>query len=252
MGLGAVPLETTRRYVERVRQLLRGETVEWDFEGKQRAIRFLNPDLGLINLEEEIPLWFSAFGPKAKRVAAELGAGWLNFGIQGAAESLAETRQIWEAAGHEAKDLHSNLFVLGAVLDGDETQNEARLMAEAAPLTAVMFHNLADEVGAMGGRNLPRGPLAEALDQYLAVHDGYRPEGARYLLNHRGHLMFVRPEETHLTPELVRATTLSGTTDELVKRLRGLKAAGYEEVTVQLVHGHEASIEDWARVFKAV
>ena len=46
MGLNAVPLAQTRTYIERVRSMLRGKTVEWDFEGKDRKIRFLNPTWG--------------------------------------------------------------------------------------------------------------------------------------------------------------------------------------------------------------
>ena len=64
--------------------------------------------------------------------------------------------------------------------------------------------------------------------------------------------MFVRPDETHLTPELVQATTMSGTSDELVERLIGLKEAGYQELTIQLVHGHETALEEWAEVFARV
>ena len=45
---------------------------------------------------------------------------------------------------------------------------------------------------------------------------------------------------------------MSGTHDELVKRMRELKNAGYDQVTVQLVHDHEAAIEAWAEVFRAV
>lgn len=252
MGLGAIPLARTKRYIERVRALLRGETIEWDFEGKHRKIRFLNPDLGLIDLDSEVPLWFSAFGPRAKQVAAELEAGWLNFGTQGAAESLEEMRAIWVESGNDPSDLEANLFFLGAVLTGDEAADEAKLMAQAAPLTAVLFHNMADEVGAMGGRNIPEGPLSDVVGEYLKVHETYEPADARYLSNHRGHLMFVRPDETHLTPELVTATTLSGTRDELVERLRALEEAGYDQVTVQLVHDHEQAIEAWAEVFGAV
>jgi len=252
MGLGAMSLASTRVYIERVQRLLRGDTVEWDFEGKARRIRFLNPDLGLIDIDDEIPLWFSAFGPRAKQVAAELNAGWLNFGAQGAVESLEETRGIWSDSGNDPHALHANLFFLGAVLTGRAGQDDERLMREAAPLTAVMFHNLADEVGPMGGRNLPQGPLGNLAARYFEVHERYEPEDARYLTNHRGHLMFVRPEETHLTPELVKATTMSGTKSELVERLRDLESAGYEQVTVQLVHGCETSIETWADVFEAV
>lgn len=252
MGLGAIPLATTKTYVQRVQQLLRGETIHWDFEGKERKLRFLNPELGLINVDDDVPLWFSGFGPKAKAVAAELAAGWLNFGAQGAHESLQEMRDIWTQAGHSADTLQSNLFFLGAVLSGDEAADEQKLMAEAAPLTAVMFHNMADEVGAMAGSNLPTGPLSNLISEYLETHKRYEPADAKYLQNHRGHLMFVRPEETHITPELVKSTTMSGTHDELVARMRELKAAGYSQVTVQLVHDFEASIEAWGEVFKAI
>lgn len=252
MALGAISLATTRRYVERVRQLLNDETVEWDFENERRKIRFLNPDLGLINTADEIPVWFSAFGPKAKRLTAELRAGWLNFGAQGAVESLEEMRSIWSDTGNDPQELEANLFFLGAVLDGDQAEDEARLMAQAAPLTAVMFHNMADDVGAMGGRNLPQGPLSNLVGEYLRVHEGYEPSDAKYLTNHRGHLMFVRPEKTHLSADLVKATTMSGTRAELVDRMRGLQDAGYSQVTIQLVNDHENAIEAWAEVLAAM
>ena len=144
------------------------------------------------------------------------------------------------------------VFFLGAVLTGNDREDEARLMAQAAPLTAVMFHNMADSVGPMGGANLPQGPLGNLAAEYFKVHETYEPADARYLQNHRGHLMFVRPEETHITPELVKATTMSGTHAELVERLQALRSAGYEQFTVQLVHGHEQALEDWAEVFAAL
>jgi len=252
MGLGAIPLAATKTYVEQVQKLLQGDTIDWVFEGEERKIRFLNPELGLIDIKQEVPLWFSAFGPKAKAVAAQLNAGWLNFGAQGALESLQEMREAWSAAGHDASTLQSNLFFLGAVLGDDPVADEAKLMAEAAPLTAVMFHNMADEVGAMGGRNLPQGPLSNLVGEYMKAHERYKPDDAKYLENHRGHLMFLRPEETHISPELVKSTTMSGTHDELVERMRALKEAGYDQVTVQLVHDHEAAIEAWAEVFQAI
>jgi hypothetical protein len=51
---------------------------------------------------------------------------------------------------------------------------------------------------------------------------------------------------------LVRSTTLSGTEHELIDALSALKDAGYSEVTIQLVHDHEAALEDWAKVFAKV
>jgi len=101
----------------------------------------------------------------------------------------------------------------------------------------------------MGGANIDLGPMSNVLADYLREHEKYEPKDGRYLENHKGHLMYVRPEEIHVTPELAKATTLTGTHDELVSRLRGIKEAGYTQVTVQLVHGHEEALEDWAKVF---
>ena len=104
----------------------------------------------------------------------------------------------------------------------------------------------------MGSSNLRAGPLSNVLADYQKVHDGYEPADARYLQNHKGHLMYVRPDETHVTPELVKSATLSGTPEELVEHLRAIADAGYTQVTVQVVHGHEGALEDWAEVFDAV
>ncbi len=252
MGQGAVPLAATRRYIETVQGMLRGETVAWQDTDGEHKVRFLDPDLGLINIADDVPLWISAFGPKTKRLTAELGAGWMVFGTANAAQVLDEMRSIWAAAGRSSEALASNLFCLGAVLSGNAAEDEARLMAQAAPYASVLFHNLADEVGPMAGGNLDSGPLGEPLRQYLKVHGQYEPADARYLENHKGHLMYVRPEEKHITPDLARAMTLSGTKEELVERIREIRDAGYTQLTVQLVHGHEAALEDWATVFESV
>jgi len=252
MGQGAIPLKTTRRYVETVQAMLRGEIAEWQADDGVHKVKFLDPELGLINLDDDIPLWFSAFGPKAMQTGAELGAGWLNFGAANAPQALASMQEHWRQAGRDPAALQSNLFFLGAVLSGDDEQDDARLMAQAAPSTAVLFHNFADDVGAMGGANLEAGPLRNLVAEYLNLHDRYEPADARYLTNHKGHLMYLRPEETHVTPELARATTLSGTREELVERLQDIARAGYDQVTVQVVHGHESALEDWAEVFAAL
>jgi alkanesulfonate monooxygenase SsuD/methylene tetrahydromethanopterin reductase-like flavin-dependent oxidoreductase (luciferase family) len=54
MGLGPVSLARLEKYVEVVEGLLKGKTVEWSEEGGTHKIRFLNPDLGLINIADPI------------------------------------------------------------------------------------------------------------------------------------------------------------------------------------------------------
>src|SRR5262249_31864016 len=145
MGLKAIPLKRFETYVRRVQALLRGETIEWDHEGERRKIRFLNPDFGLIDLDNPIRLHLSAFGPRARALTASLNAGWLNFGadVEHAAHRLAEMRDAWRSAGRTS-DLYSTFFSLGCVLQDGESPGSDRAIAQAGPQVAVFFHNLVE------------------------------------------------------------------------------------------------------------
>src|SRR5262249_43482718 len=63
MGVGALKLADVKEYIRVVQGLLAKETLEWEFEGRRRKIRFLNPEIGTINVEDPIPLHISALGP---------------------------------------------------------------------------------------------------------------------------------------------------------------------------------------------
>ena len=85
------------------------------------------------------------------------------------------------------------------------------------------------------------------------ARDKYEPADARYLSNHRGHLMFVRPEETHITGDVIRGMTLTGTRAELAERLKGMKALGYNQIQFHTVPGQESDmLERWAEVMAKV
>ena len=249
MGLGAIPLARMERYIEQVCALLRGETVEWSFEGERRKIAFLNPDFGLINIVDPIGLHVSAMGPNARRLTAKLGAGWLNFGadVVRASRELDDMQTAWRDAGRR-ESLYSTLFALGCVLRPGESAASERAMAQAGPQAAVVLHNLA-EMGS-DGAGLPPS-VATALKGYRELHASYRPEDARYLMNHRGHLMFLRPEEKPLiTGEIIAAFSLTATKDELRRRVRELERAGYSQLAIQVVEHHEEALEEWAEVFE--
>ncbi len=251
MGLKAIPLSRMKSYVQRVQSLLLGETISWDFEGLERKIRFLNPEMGLINLDDHIPLHVSAMGPRARRMAAELGGGWLNFGasVDTLNREVDDMQKAWEESGRAQSELHSTLFFLGAVLTGDLADDERKLMTQAAPWTSVMFHNMLDDQSPIP-LDLPP-VVEETLAAYRQLHADYQPEDARYLTNHRGHLMFLREEEKALiSPELVKATTLSGTVEELAEQFGQLAEAGYHQFALQLVQGQEEEqLNNWTEVF---
>ena len=60
MGMGAMKLADMEDYIRIVHGLIGGELLEAEFEGRKRKIKFLNPELGLINTNDAIPLHISA------------------------------------------------------------------------------------------------------------------------------------------------------------------------------------------------
>ena len=142
----------------------------------------------------------------------------------------------------------------GCVLDEGEPADSPRAKAQAGPYAAIAFHNLVEEeefgsVFPVG----PHFPFKEELEAYRKVYLGYQPADARYLSNHRGHLMFLRPEEKHITDKVIRGLTLTGTRAELVERVRGLKQLGYNQLCFQSVPGQENDmLERWADVMAKV
>ncbi len=256
LGLGPVTLARLEEYVRVIEALLKGQTVDWSEEGGTHKIRFLNPELGLININDPIPTFLSAFGPKARQLTAKLGAGWIGSASYPQREQadLDDMRAAWQKHGRDTKTLYAIAGTGGCVLDEGEHADSPRARAQAGPYAAIAFHNLIEED--QFGSIFPVGPhfpFKVQLEAYRKVYEAYQPADARYLSNHRGHLMFLRPEEKHITGDVIRGLTMTGTRAELVERLRGLKAMGYNQMQFHTVPGQENDmLERWADVMAKV
>jgi 5,10-methylenetetrahydromethanopterin reductase len=252
MGLGPMKLSALREYVEVVRGMLAGETVPWTAEGSTHKVRFLNPELGLVRVGDRIPLHLSAFAPKARAMAAELADGWMNF-VTVSAMALYEVGAMNDScrAGGRQPTTHNKKSVThGGVVRGREDAGSPRARAQAGPLVSVLFHALTE--GTVKATLMPP-ELQAAAAEYHRLHASAGPTDEAHLRLHAGHLLHVRPEEERfVTPELIRSGTFTGTVDELRDRIRELRDGGYDQLAVQLVHGHESAIDDWARVFEGV
>lgn len=252
MGMDAIKLAEMQEYIRIVYALLREETVEAELEGQRRKIRFLNPELGLINTTDPIRLHVSAYGPKARAFVAKMGTGWVSFvgDLQSARATLEDFQGHWVAAGHARSELSAVAFTVGCVLEPGEPYDSPRAMAQAGPRAALYLHRAADEALAGLRNSSPADASArEAVRGYVELARSFQPEDARYLSNHRGHLLFVRPEERpFVTADLIRTSTFTATRQELIERIGAMRDMGYTQFTVQITHGQEKAIEDWARV----
>lgn len=253
MGFGAMKMADMEEYIRVSLALLNEETVEAEFEGKRSRIRFLNPEAGCINTKDPVTLNISAYGPRGRRLTAELGARWITFtgDVPTANAHLADMQQSWADAGRAAGDLYATNFALGCVLEEGEPADSERALVQAGPRATVQLHRAVDEA-VLGLPNTGKLPdwLQDLCNRYVQAAANFEPEEKdRYLVNHRGHLMFVRPEERpFVTADLIRHTSWTGTEQELIAQIGQLRDAGYRQFTIQLIPGAEEAIEDWARI----
>jgi len=256
MGFGAMKVKDMETYIAQVYGLLRGETVDFEMEGQTRKTRFLNPELGLINTRDPIALHLSAYGPRTRDLAAKLKAGWIDFvsSVTHGSKEVADMREAWTKAGHALGDLRATAFTLGCVLADGEPADSERAMAQAGPRAAVMLHRAADEamMGFKPGTTAMPTKARPEVEGYVALAKTFRPADAPYLENHRGHLMFLKPDERKfVTADLIRTTSFTATEGEIRQRIEALRAAGFTQFTIQIVPGQEKAIEDWGRIAKA-
>jgi 5,10-methylenetetrahydromethanopterin reductase len=170
--------------------------------------------------------------------------------VAGATRAIGEMHKAWQAAGRDPKDHIATAVVGGCVLAEGEAYDSKRAKALAGPHAMIALHNQVEAAEAGFTRPPMAAHLQPLLEQYRALYMTYQPPDARYLTNHRGHLMFVKPEEAHLcTAALIQATTFTGTKDALREQLRALRDAGYDHFSITIRHGHPEMLEEWIEVF---
>jgi len=247
MGLPPVPLGRFRDYVQSCRTLLRGDEVLFHEGERERWIRFLHPDRGYINIKDPIPIHIAANGPKAIELAGELGDGWITTlsSPERLRNDLVHLRRGAERSRRSPANFPIMSMTTGCVLRPGESAASPRVIERVGPRAIVPLHAMWER-SAVTPPWMPRGLWERYRDEYVAKMK--TPEDRRYLEVHEGHLIYLKPgEEKYLDEGFIRATTLTGTADEIVARLRALEAAGITQVAIQVVTKGREVIEEFSR-----
>ena len=233
MGMAPRPLRELREYVQVVRGLLRGAEVEYQYGEERRVVRFFHQNQEFMNTRDPVPIHVAANAPKAMQLAGEIGEGFITSrtnSLEGWRDTWSQVRQGAERAGKDPAALYTTLLTTACLLRPGEGYDSPRVKTEAGPWTTLALHALYERV-----QNPAAAPPAvrPLLSEYAAFVDRQRQRtGERYYLElHDGHGLYLRPEEAHfVTPEIVRATTMTAPPEELLERLRALAAAGVKQV----------------------
>ncbi len=235
MGLPPHRIAQFDQYLEELRPLLRGEESYIQSKGERVAIRHIMPDRGFVNFNDPIPLYVSGFGPKSLGVAGKHGDGAV-LAMPANANIMANIWRMLDAgAGSAERTINRSTYLTTAltaivVLDPGEPVDSPRVKAECGAMAMAAIHFSYEQVRNFGKR--PGGALAYVWDDYRKMIESY-PAGDRHQRIHAGHNCWVIPEEEKfLTPEVLKASSLIGTRDQLIDQLGSLSEAGLHQVMV--------------------
>ena len=235
MGLPPQRIREFERYLQTLIPLLKGEEAEFEHDGTTHPIRHIMPDKGFVNFEDPIPLYISGFGPKSLALAGRYGDG----AVIGATRetSMASMWHMVEAGARQAgralapgENYYTTALTTMVVLDEGEALDSARVKSECGAMAMATVHYAYDQFRNFGHQ--PPNQLAGIWDDYTALLESC-PEERRHQRIHAGHNCWVLPEEERfLTPEVLSASSMIGTRDQLIERLHGLAEAGLNQVMI--------------------
>jgi F420-dependent oxidoreductase-like protein len=204
-------LQRTREYVGIVRKALARERLEWDGEvytlplpdGPGKALK-----LTIAPVQERIPIYLAAIGPKNTRLTGEIADGWLPTFF--APDHVRESRELLEEGAREAGRELSDDFDIAPNVNVALDDDVERARDTIRPLLALY-------VGGMGSKKknfynalVRRYGFEEAAEKVQDLYlDGKRDEAA-----------------AALPDELIDMTALCGPRDRIAERLEVYRDAG--------------------------
>jgi len=139
------------------------------------------------------------------------------------------------------------------VLREGETLESQRVMDRVGPSIVPGLH-AQWEAGFGQGANLgmrPDAEMADAFNTYIREYagDNGTPSDRLYLDAHRGHMVFLKPEEEQFVTQEAIAGTLTGHGPEIIEKLEAMEANGVDSVAISVTDAQGARdlIQDFGR-----
>ena len=249
LGMPAARLIDMREHVETCRDLLAGKTTPYQEGHRRRMVKFLNPKGGWINIRKKVPIYVAASGPKTLELAGEIADGIILFGA--VSPSLIEfvmnhIRTGAERVGRNPKRIYTLCMTAFHLTNKGESLETSKVRSAVGPFVSSSSNIFA--FSCPDPKDLP----ADVRDDLMAFKNAYRaPEGSietRHLKLYADYLQgFKKEHEPLVTEKMIRATTLTGTKEEVLESVKAMKKAGIKQVAVQPVTDARTTIDAFAR-----
>ena len=247
MGLPQITIKQLREYTQQVQGLLRGEDVLFREGEQDRWVRLIHADQeGFINIEDPIPVFIAANGPRGQQVTGELADGWVTtLRVRRSLEpEIARICDAAERAGRSTEKPYTVALEFGCVLREGESLNSDRVVARVGPSIMPGLH-AQWEAGFGPGADLGMRPdreMTDAFNTYIQEHAEATgtPSDRLYLDTHRGHMVFLKPDEAQFVTQEAIGRTLTGTGSQIIDKLDAMEANGVDNVAISVTDAQGA------------
>lgn len=249
VGMPAARLDSLRNHVSVVRDLLNRKTTDYSEGARHRKIRFLNPDGDWYNIKTDIPIYVAASGPKSLQLAGEIADGIILFGAVSPMLIdfvMQHVRIGAERAGRDADSIYKLCMTAFHLTQPGESLETSEVRQAVGPFVSSSTNIFA--LSAPDPSVLPDG----LRDDIVAFRDIYKvpdePIETRHLKMYEDYLLgFKKEHEPIVTDKIIRATTLTGTVEEVVAQVQGMKDAGIDQVAIQPIIDNQKTVDIFSR-----
>jgi 5,10-methylenetetrahydromethanopterin reductase len=231
MGQRPMRVADYDEYLRVLAALLRGEVVDYRYDGRVRPVKMLMHETKYMSLEPKIPLYVSGFGSRAMELAGQHGDG-LVFAIPPRGIPVPAALKYVAAgaarAGRRLDGFRNCALTNVALLEPGEAVDSERIVSTVGPNVMATVYYFYDEVQDKGGD--PPEFLRPMWKRYCALVE-QMPREHRHFRTQEFHYTYLHPGEAELIDaDLIRATCLVGTAEALAEQIRELERQGLQEL----------------------
>jgi 5,10-methylenetetrahydromethanopterin reductase len=249
LGMPAAKLTEVTEHVRVFRELCVGNTTDYSEGSRHRKIRFLNQDGDFYNLKDPIPVLVGASGPKLLAIAGEIADGVMLFGPVSPALVnfvMRHVRAGAERAGRDPDELYVTCMTAFHLTEPGQDLESPEVRRAVGPFVASSVN-----IFALSNPDASALP-AEYRDEMGGFKDIYKvtddPIETRHLTMYEDYLHGFRKEHADLVTEnLIRATTLTGTAEEIIDSVIAMRDAGINQVAIQPILDVRTTATQFAR-----
>ena len=258
MGLPALRMNEFEEYALQVKALLNGEDALLREGSRERWIRLIHSKTNsgrdeFFNIEDPIPVMLAANGPRGQKITGEISDGWITTArSESVPEGLPRVMAAAEASGNNFDKFGGNgakpyvtVLSSGCVLREGESLTGERVIRNIGPTLVPGIHAMWErDYGPGSNLGMSNPGLAAEYDRYIREYGDSRhrdgrpnptPDDRRYLDVHEGHYVYLKDGEERFVSEDLIGRTLTGTADEVIRKLDDLEAIGVNNVALAAV-----------------